>query len=1146
MLRAEVGLLLRRLYRRAGAPAGGDQPDAALLERFAHGRDEGAFAALVERHGPLVFGVCRRVLRHQQDAEDTFQATFLILARRAASVARGEALAPWLHTVAYRLALRARADAARRPATEPRDLDMLPAKPDSAAGWRDLRPILDEELQRLPEKYRKAVVLCYLEGHTHAEAARQLGWPAGTVAGRLARARALLRDRLERRGVTLSAGLMATVLAEQARAAPVPAALMRITIQNAVAFATASTAAGISANVAALTEGGLQAMVAAKLKVGALVLGVVLVLGGAGVWAQQALSTKPDAEARQATAPPKAVEGGQQGRVDRYGDALPPGAVARLGTVRWRGGRRGNLVFSPDGKILASGRGHWDVSTGRQIRRLGPPNVGGRFSSFNAVAFSADGKSLFSIEEGVLGAWDVATGQELRQHKLSSTPQTSTSVQEQALLSPDGKLFVASARAGEMRLYEAETGKELRVLEESKARFGVRINAFSPDGRFVAAHLSGSTSPDDKPIWEATHWLWDVATGKRVRRLGEPRKVPYHPNWSGAAFSWDGRLLATGSLQEGSIRLWDMATGAEVRSLAGPPGPHRQLAFTRDGKRLIVTGKDGPIRVWDVATGQEVRSFGDGSEGFGLSPDDRLVAVTRDNAIHVWEVATGKEVSTVEGHDKSVWAVTFLSDGRTVGSSDWRVVLRAWDAPSGRPLGVRKEEGGLRFCFSADGELFAHDVGLESRALAVQEVATGKELRQIKLRVQDSKAPMSAYGMALSPDNKLLAFSFGDGHPEFGNNPPLGTLGIWEVATGKEVYLRTGKSVPAGQGSLVFSPDGRVLAFQSALGGSDGAGLWGVASGQPLYQLAGVGRHAVGRALAFSPDGRLLVTSGRRSGDENDNVLSLWEVASGKERGVLGGLPMAIHVAAFSPDGRTLALGGYHSVIRLYDVATCRERAILQGHTGSVYCLAFSRDGRYLVSGSEDTSLLVWDMASVLGPPAPPRVRPSVQEVETAWAALAADAEAAHKAIHTLASAPEQSLPLLRQRLRPAPAIPAEMLKQWVKELDDARFPQRDLAGRQLEAAGAAAEPLLKQALAGQPSAELRQRVEQLLKKLQGPVGHPEMLRSLRAAEVLEHVGTADARALLKALAAGAPEARQTREAKAALQRLATRPTSTP
>ena len=184
--------------------AGGGLTDGQLLARFVATRDEPAFAALVRRHGPMVLGVCRRLLPRGPDAEDAFQATFLVLFRRARALDRGGSVANWLYTVAYHVALRARADAARRRQCE----RAVPRRDEAPAAdvWSDLRPVLDEELTRLPDKYRAPVVLCYLEGKTNEEAGRLLGCPVGTVKGRLSRARDLLRARLARRGVTLSAG----------------------------------------------------------------------------------------------------------------------------------------------------------------------------------------------------------------------------------------------------------------------------------------------------------------------------------------------------------------------------------------------------------------------------------------------------------------------------------------------------------------------------------------------------------------------------------------------------------------------------------------------------------------------------------------------------------------------------------------------------------------------------------------------------------------------------------------------------------------------------------------------------------------------------------------------------------------------------
>ena len=182
--------------------------EGQLLERFSSRRDEAAFELIVARHGPMVLGVCRRVLSDPHDVEDAFQATFLVLVRKAHSLRRRDLLGNWLYGVAHRVAVRARANAARRRTRERSGAEAAAGKPPRDGDWRDLRPVLDEEIARLPEKYRAPVVLCFLEGQTHEEAARQLRWPLGTVKSRLARARARLQGRLTRRGLAPSAGLL--------------------------------------------------------------------------------------------------------------------------------------------------------------------------------------------------------------------------------------------------------------------------------------------------------------------------------------------------------------------------------------------------------------------------------------------------------------------------------------------------------------------------------------------------------------------------------------------------------------------------------------------------------------------------------------------------------------------------------------------------------------------------------------------------------------------------------------------------------------------------------------------------------------------------------------------------------------------------
>jgi RNA polymerase sigma factor (sigma-70 family) len=303
MATAPTSPVIRYIRQLAASPPVDSLSDRALLDRFLCGRDEEAFAALVRRHGTLVFGVCRRVLGNQHDAEDAFQATFLVFARRAGSIRRTDSLAPWLHGVACRIARRAKAWAARRRTCEQRVAASLAADHPDDLVWRDLRLVLDEAVARLPEVYRAPFVLHYLHGTTVSEVARQLGCPRGTVAARLARARARLRKRLARRGLALSAGVLGAVLSENVARAAVPAFLGNSTAR-AAALVAAGKAVGsdlISAEAAALMQGGVKAMQLTKVKIGVLFL---LMAGtfGVAVWADAHRSAAAEPK-NQPTAP---------------------------------------------------------------------------------------------------------------------------------------------------------------------------------------------------------------------------------------------------------------------------------------------------------------------------------------------------------------------------------------------------------------------------------------------------------------------------------------------------------------------------------------------------------------------------------------------------------------------------------------------------------------------------------------------------------------------------------------------------------------------------------------------------------------------------------------------------------------------------
>ena len=258
--------------------------DGQLLGSFIDQEDEAAFEAIVRRHGPMVFGVCRRVVRNHHDAEDAFQATFLVLARKASSVRPRERVANWLHGVALRTAMKAKAMTAKRRGREKQVTDMPESEAAQQGPWLDLQPLLDQELNGLPENYRLPILLCDLEGKTIKETAQQLGWPQGTLAGRLARGRKLLAKRLTSRGVALSAGSLAAFVSQQAASADVPTSLISFTVKAApmIAARQATVADVISAKVAALMEGVMKGMMLTKLSnaVAGLVALCALVCGG--------------------------------------------------------------------------------------------------------------------------------------------------------------------------------------------------------------------------------------------------------------------------------------------------------------------------------------------------------------------------------------------------------------------------------------------------------------------------------------------------------------------------------------------------------------------------------------------------------------------------------------------------------------------------------------------------------------------------------------------------------------------------------------------------------------------------------------------------------------------------------------------------
>jgi dipeptidyl aminopeptidase/acylaminoacyl peptidase len=470
--------------------------------------------------------------------------------------------------------------------------------------------------------------------------------------------------------------------------------------------------------------------------------------------------------------------------------------------------------------------------------------------------------------------------------------------------------------------------------------------------------------------------------------------------------------------------------------------------------------------------------FQNGGQVFSVaySPDGKLLAAgSWDGSVRLWEVATGKEVRQFVGHKGWVSAVAFAPDGQTLAT------------------------------------------GGKDRDVHLWEAATGKPLRQLTGH-QDRIA-----AVVFSPDGKSLA---SNGHD--------GTLRLWEVAAGRELRQIGGKShspaCPA-----VFSPNGKTLVSTYQVAVRQGVVcLWDVATGKEVQRFTELGEYPA-EALALSPDGKTLA-AGRWGGE-----IRLWDVSTGKDLAPLkspdpNNYWFSANFLAFSPDGKTLASGGSDNTIRVWELATRQERCRFQSPDNGAMCFAFSPDGRVLASGSGDITVLLWD---VTGRTEQGRLQPvklAPEEMPDLWAALAGnDAAKAHRALWKLVAGAAQSVPWFEKQLRPVPPADPKQVAAWIADLESEEFAARQKATAELEKWESAQDALMK-VLAGQPSLEMRRRVEQVLQTLTTLT--PERLRLQRAIEALEQIGSPEARKLLKELAQGAPSTLLTDGAKSALERL--------
>ncbi len=820
---------------------------------------------------------------------------------------------------------------------------------------------------------------------------------------------------------------------------------------TSVAAGKAAVGGGISATAITLAEEVMKSMMVVKATI--IVAVLAFTVGGASLagtgWLQPSGAVTPLPGRATAVAHPFQIKPAEMPepkidpRVDLFGDALPDGAMARLGTVRFRQGMVTRaLAFAPDGKTLASagsdGSGSlciWNPADGKAIYRLEVPSL------VLYLAYSPNSKMLVTTGYDQIFLLDAATGKQLRRLETPAGGEWGS-----VAFSPIGNAVAIAQRVGPqfaIFLWDPATGKEIRRLTGHTEEV-ISID-FSPDGKTIAS------ASRDKTIR-----VWDVANGKVLTNLeGQPAQE------NRVAFSPDGKGLASMGA-EGVILVWDVATAKQERKLQAGDRMLSNFVFSPDGRQLAASEIGGLIRLWDPSTGQELRNWKATTfynSALAFSPDGKILATagSLDHAIRLWDPETGRAINPPGGHTGMINSVRFTTDGRTLlsGSQDRRIL--EWDVASGR----QRREFFAEPPDSADAlaRVWLYDLSPDAKTIAWSPRFRNDVKKDPIIRVWDtthqkmlhtwSWVGEAVWTISFAPNGKLLASGDKQG------------ITIWEVATGTALHCVKQKNERAS--SMAFSPDSRLLAY-----GEDVSDIviCDVATGKELRRW--VQNDALVYRVVFSPDGKSLATAGGGT-----NGISVWAVDSGKLLQKFGGRG-GVYSLVYSPDGRVVSamFGGVKTLengdsvgiftLHLWETLTSQEIRQIDVPQGNVWAMAFTADGRTLATGGADSTILLWDLTGHAENGKLKAGDLTAKDLNRLWSDLAGDAPQANRAMWSLALAPKQSLPFLKERLRQPAAAKADQLAKLVADLDSDRFDVRQKATRELDQLAEGAEAALR------------------------------------------------------------------------------------